>query len=116
MPDKGWENEDMFVPPGYHIDAAVEGGETSPKEEGQVPYVFPSGVGGVLMNGCWGTDYKPNDPCYNSKATSTICSVSGRSSSLTNSSNRFANSYCIALWCTRFRVFGYLLKLDPALF
>ena len=85
MPDKGWENEDMFVPPGYHINAAVEGEESSPKEEGQVPYVFPSGIGSVLMNGCWGTGYQPNDPCYNSKSTSTICSVS----------NDLAAEYCL---------------------
>ena len=75
MPDKGWENEDMFLPPGYHIDAAVSGEEKSPKEVGQTPYTFPMGIGGVMMNGCWGTGYKANDPCYNAKTTSTICLV-----------------------------------------
>ncbi|KAL9983627.1 hypothetical protein ACROYT_G005826 [Oculina patagonica] len=72
-PDKGWQNEDMFVPPGYHIDASIEGGEKSPKEVGEVPYVFPAGLGTALMNGCWGTDYKETDPCYSAKWKSSVC-------------------------------------------
>lgn len=75
MPDKGWQSEDMFVPPGYHIDASVSGGEASPKDEGAIPYLFPAGLGTALMNGCWGTGYKEGDPCYSAKWTSNVCQV-----------------------------------------
>ncbi|KAJ7376792.1 hypothetical protein OS493_032526 [Desmophyllum pertusum] len=74
-PDKGWESEDMFLPPGYHIDASISGGEKSPTEVGVVPYVFPAGIGAAMMNGCWGTDYKETDPCYSAKFTSKVCKV-----------------------------------------
>ena len=66
----------MFLPSGYHIDAAVSEGEKSPSQEAPVPFTYPAGIGGVLMNGCWGTDYKENDPCYNSKTTEDNCDVS----------------------------------------
>lgn len=65
----------MFLPPGYHIDASISGGEESPKEEGETPYVFPAGLGTALMNGCWGSGYKETDPCYSAKWKSSICQV-----------------------------------------
>lgn len=65
----------MFLPPGYHIDASVSGGEESPKEGGETPYVFPAGLGTALMNGCWGTGYKETDPCYSAKWKSNVCQV-----------------------------------------
>ena len=65
----------MFVPPGYHIDASVTGGGESPKEVGEIPYLFPAGLGTALMNGCWGTDYKATDPCYSAKWKSNVCQV-----------------------------------------
>ena len=65
----------MFVPPGYHINTAISAQEQSPKEVGEVPYVFPAGFGSALMNGCWGTGYKVTDPCYTAKRTSKICKV-----------------------------------------
>lgn len=74
-PDKGWQNEDMFLPSGYHIDASVSGDESPPKDVGAVPYLFPAGIGAALMNGCWGTGYQPGDPCYAAKWTSDVCQV-----------------------------------------
>ena len=65
----------MFLPSGYHIDASVSGGEESPNQIGAVPYLFPAGLGSALMNGCWGTGYKPGDPCYAAKWTSDVCQV-----------------------------------------
>jgi len=65
----------MFVPPGYHIGASVPGGEESPKEAGEIPYLFPAGLGTALMNGCRGTDYKETDPCYSAKWMSNVCQV-----------------------------------------
>ncbi|XP_078358108.1 uncharacterized protein LOC144642883 isoform X1 [Oculina patagonica] len=73
MPDKAWINDNMFVPSGYHIDASVEEGSNSPKANGNTPFTYPTGMGQVLMNGCWGANYSTHDPCYNSKAQSTNC-------------------------------------------
>lgn len=76
-PEKGWKTEDMFVPAGFHIDAEMTGEDEEPEgEPGEQPYVYPMGVGGVLMNGCYGTNYKPGDPCYDAYGTTTICAVS----------------------------------------
>ena len=65
----------MFLPAGYHIDASVSGEKDAPSSIGSVPYLFPAGIGSALMNGCWGTGYKPGDPCYAAKWTSDVCQV-----------------------------------------
>ena len=67
----------MFVPPGYHINAAVENEGSSHKsqEQGESVYTYPAGIGSVMMNGCWGTGYKPGDPCYQSLGVLTACQV-----------------------------------------
>lgn len=67
----------MFVPPGYHLDASISGLPKPEKEEGDVPYTYaPStGLGYVMMNGCWGKNYTASDPCYNAKWTSSVCQV-----------------------------------------
>ena len=77
MPDKAWSTPDMFVPPGYHMGASISGIEKPEQEHGDVPYTYApnSGVGYVMMNGCWGTNYTANDPCYNAKTTSSVCQV-----------------------------------------
>ena len=74
-PDKAWINDNMFVPSAYHLGASVEGGAKSPEEKGDPPFIYPAGMGQVLMNGCWGKDYKIGDPCYNARANSSICRV-----------------------------------------
>ena len=65
----------MFVPSAYHLDASIEDNSKSPVEEGETPFTYPAGVGQILMNGCWGKDYKIGDPCYNAKENSSICRV-----------------------------------------
>ena len=77
MPDKGWSTPDMFVPPGYHMGASISGTTKAEKEEGDVPYTYApaSGLGYVMMNGCWGKNYTASDPCYNAKWTSSVCQV-----------------------------------------
>lgn len=77
MPDKGWSTPDMFVPPGYHLGASISGLPKPEKEKGDVPYTYaPStGLGYVMMNGCWGKNYTASDPCYNAKWTSSVCQV-----------------------------------------
>ena len=78
-PDKSWQTEDMFVPAGFHIDAEVTGEDEKPEgEKGEQPFAYPMGIGGVMMNGCYGTNYKPGDPCYVAKDTTTLCLVSKR--------------------------------------
>ncbi|XP_078357304.1 uncharacterized protein LOC144642194 [Oculina patagonica] len=75
MPDKGWSTPDMFVPPGYHMGASISGPPKAEKEEGDVPYTYApaTGLGYVMMNGCWGKNYTASDPCYNAKWTSSVC-------------------------------------------
>ncbi|XP_028399954.1 uncharacterized protein LOC114523277 [Dendronephthya gigantea] len=75
FPEKGWRNEDMFLPPGYHMDAEIESDSSpaSSKEVGDPVYTYPAGIGTMIMNGCWGTGYQPGDPCYQSLEVLTAC-------------------------------------------
>lgn len=76
-PEKGWKTEDMFVPPGFHVDAEMTGEDEKPEgEAGDQPFLYPMGVGGMLMNSCTGTNYQPGDPCYEAYWETTICAVS----------------------------------------
>ena len=76
-PDKGYQTEDLFVPAGFHIDAEVTGEDEKPDGEiGDQPFAYPMGVGGLLMNGCFGKNYQPGDPCYQAKGKTTLCLVS----------------------------------------
>ena len=65
----------MFKPPGYHIDASVSGSNVSPKDVASPSYVYPAGMGGALMNGCYGSGYQERDPCFRFKWPSGICRV-----------------------------------------
>ena len=76
-PEKGWKTESMMVPAGVHIDAEYTGEEKhDEKNPGEQPFAYPMGVGGLLMNGCYGTNYQIGDPCYDFKTASSICLVS----------------------------------------
>ena len=66
----------MFVPSGYHIDASIGGRSKPPTEDGSPSFSYPAGMGQVLMNGCFGTGYTENDPCFSADATSVSCKVS----------------------------------------
>ncbi|KAJ7378598.1 hypothetical protein OS493_021898 [Desmophyllum pertusum] len=73
-PEKGWKTEDLLVPAGFHIDAEMTGEDKKPQgEAGEQPFVYPMGVGGLLMNGCFGTNYQPGDPCYEARWKTTLC-------------------------------------------
>ena len=65
----------MFVPPGYHLDTTISDEGGSPKETEPAAFNYPAGLGNVLMNGCYGTGYKPGDPCYVAKWTLDACLV-----------------------------------------
>ncbi|XP_031555977.1 uncharacterized protein LOC116292765 [Actinia tenebrosa] len=74
MPQKGWKTEDMFVPPGYQINAKVEDESPSSSPENPPPaYNYPAGMGSVIMNGCWGTGYKKGDPCFDAVEATGQC-------------------------------------------
>ena len=76
-PEKGWKTEDLFVPPGFHVAAEMKGGGPEPKgEAGTQPFMYPAGLGGILMNGCYGTNYQKGDPCFNAYWKTTRCEVS----------------------------------------
>ena len=76
VPEKGWHSEDMFVPPGYHLDSVISDDSGSPKEPEPTAYVYPAGLGNVIMNGCYGTGYQETDPCYVAKWALDACLVS----------------------------------------
>lgn len=49
--DKGWKTDDMFIPPGYHMQAKIEPeSKPAPPVNGQPPFTFPFGAGGMIMN------------------------------------------------------------------
>ena len=75
VPEKGWRSEDMFVPPGYHLDSQISDDSGSPKEAEPAAFNYPAGLGNVLMNGCYGTGYKEGDPYYVAKWTLDACLV-----------------------------------------
>lgn len=75
--DKGWQTDDMFIPPGYHMDAKViPESKPAPAVSGQQPFTFPFGAGGLIMNGCFGSGYQPGDRCYDATWATTKCLVS----------------------------------------
>ena len=77
--DKGWQTDDMFIPPGYHMEAkVVPESKPAPAVQGQQPFTFPFGAGGLIMNGCFGSGYQPGDRCYDATWATTKCLVSLR--------------------------------------
>ncbi|CAH1268597.1 Hypp3919 [Branchiostoma lanceolatum] len=66
---RGSNTGDTFSPAGYELrldfekeDDGDDGNDDS--SDGMSPAAFPSGVGPMLMNGCFGTNYQVGDPCY----------------------------------------------------
>ena len=43
------------------------------KKSGGESFIYPAGIGPLLMNGCFGTNYTKSDPCYANKRVSTKC-------------------------------------------
>ena len=70
-PEKGWKTESMYAPAGVHVDAEYT---TKNKDEedftGEQPFAYPMGVRGVMMNGCYGTNYWMGNPCYDLRTPS----------------------------------------------
>ena len=102
MPDKGWSTPDMFVPPGYHMGASISDTEQTEKEHGEQPFTYAPnmGLGYVMMNGCYGTNYTPSDPCYNAKFASPICLVRETTVDL-SLLVRFVLTIIQTKWCSR---------------
>ena len=70
----GFQGLKEFQPAGWSLSAeSASGDEEEPEGEKDQPMAYPAGVGFALMNGCFGRDYKPGDPCYADKRLSTIC-------------------------------------------
>ena len=67
----------MYAPAGVHVDAEyVSEGKEEEDSTGEQPFGYPMGIGGVMMNGCYGTNYQIGDPCYDFKTASPNCHVS----------------------------------------
>ena len=69
----GFQGLNEFQPPGWSLSSESDSGDEEPEGEKDQPMAYPAGVGFALMNGCFGRDYKPGDPCYADKRLSTIC-------------------------------------------
>ena len=76
IPDKTFQGDDVQVPEGYHLSAGIADNEKQPEEKGDTPFFYPAGMGQVLMNGCFGRDYKEGDPCFKTKRKAKVCYVS----------------------------------------
>ncbi|CAH1247884.1 Hypp8046 [Branchiostoma lanceolatum] len=65
---KGMLVPNMFAPPGMQMKVDVQKNPVKQNEKDDMTankaFAYPMGVGGVMMNGCFGTGYKKNDPCY----------------------------------------------------
>ena len=48
-------------------------GPSKQTTDGGQAFTYPVGLGPMLMNGCFGTDYKKGDPCYSAKRMNTRC-------------------------------------------
>ena len=58
------------------VDIKIEELQKSPQNSKNRRYAVesPSGIGQMLMNGCFGSDYEIGDPCYGSRVVDTGCS------------------------------------------
>ena len=62
---QGFDGIEEYEPPGWHIEVDDNQEEEEPTDgANQHPAMWPSGVGMALMNGCYGSNYAPGDPCY----------------------------------------------------
>ena len=50
----------------------ISSGAQSARSGGDA-FMYPAGIGPMLVNGCFGKDYKVGDPCYAAKRLSTKC-------------------------------------------
>ncbi|XP_035690604.1 uncharacterized protein LOC118425679 [Branchiostoma floridae] len=63
---RGSNTGDTFSPPDQEIRMEFEHVDDSDEgtTDGITPISYPMGLGSVLMNGCFGTNYSTGDPCY----------------------------------------------------
>ncbi|XP_078693220.1 uncharacterized protein LOC144922968 [Branchiostoma floridae x Branchiostoma belcheri] len=77
VPQKGMVEEDLFAPPGMNMKMDIEenpqADDNADDMSEPTAFSYPLGMGGALMDGCFGTDYTPEDPCYNQKTVQPAC-------------------------------------------
>ncbi|XP_078599632.1 uncharacterized protein LOC144874877 [Branchiostoma floridae x Branchiostoma japonicum] len=66
---RGTNTGDTYSPAGYELRMDFETNDDGDDDEldssdGMSPAVYPMGVGPLLMNGCFQTNYAEGDPCY----------------------------------------------------
>ncbi|XP_078607291.1 uncharacterized protein LOC144879573 isoform X1 [Branchiostoma floridae x Branchiostoma japonicum] len=66
---RGTNTGDTYSPAGYEVrmdfDREDDGdGSDQDSSDGMSPAIYPMGVGPMLMNGCFQTNYAEGDPCY----------------------------------------------------
>ena len=74
-PDMSFAGDNVEVPEGYHLTASMGSNSKPTHESGELPFIYPAGIGQAIMNGCYGTGYELNDPCYQSRTDAGICNV-----------------------------------------
>merc|ERR1711874_536454 len=73
-PNKGYlEPSGGFQPAGYDIRMEDLDPPKKGKNDGGAAFTYASGIGPLLMNGCYGKGYLRGDPCYNVKSKTTKC-------------------------------------------
>lgn len=68
---------DVLHPGNVHADAEFEREDTEEEtpESQSRPLYYVNGVGGMIVNHCFETEYPPEDPCYSGLSTGTTCAV-----------------------------------------
>ena len=70
-PEKVWKTESMYAPAEVHVDAEYTSADKDEEDFiAEQPFAYPMEIGGVMMNGCCGTNYEIGDPGYDFKTVS----------------------------------------------
>ena len=66
------------------------------KQSGGNAYSYPSGIGPLIINGCFGNNYKKGDPCYAAKRLNTKCLNMIEAANYIGQTSTMVRNRCIA--------------------
>ena len=70
---QGFSGLDEFEPAGWQLQVGEKSKPHEPSSQDDGPALWPAGVGMALMNGCFGKNYAPGDPCYSFARPAPTC-------------------------------------------
>ena len=70
---QGFSGLDEFEPSGWQLQVGEKSESSHPSSQDDSPALWPAGVGLALMNGCFGKNYAPGDPCYSFARPAPTC-------------------------------------------